>query len=265
MMLLGEVREFKAWLEKKYSKATADTYCKRLTVVLAGQPLVATAERLDLVLVMTKLSEIRYKNHFSQTKNALILFCEYKDIKLSPDTLSSIKELHGATKKKYRKLKPVEFREVEKKIKHIRNRKLKLSYQTIIATGLHVSELASLSAKDCTIIKADNGSGSSITFSFTGKGGKQGEAIVLAEEHPLLYERLEELIASTPSPSSRVFYSSGYLQSKAKELGFTCHDLRRAYAKIEYKKCRNKAEISKKLRHSNVRTTNIYFRSKVKV
>ena len=264
-MLGNEIMEFKAWLLGKYSKATANTYAKRLAVLLEGQPLLDTAERLDLPLVLAKLSEIRYKNYFSQAKNALMLFCEYKDIKLSPDTLSNIRELHGTTKKKYRKMKPVEFSEVDKKIKHIKNKKLKLCYQTIIATGLHVGELASLSARDCTIDKAEDGSVCSITFTFTGKGGKDGEAIISAEEHPLLYERLVELIVTAPSPSSPVFYSSGYLQSKAKEMGFTCHDLRRAYAKIEYKKCRNKAEVSKKLRHSNTRTTNIYLRSKVKV
>jgi integrase len=264
MLLLDEVRGFRVWLEDRCSKATADTYCKRIATLLTGQPLTDTMNRLDMELLLGRLSEIKHKNHFSQAKNALLHFCDYKDVKLPTETLSAIEELHGSTKKKYRRLKPIEFDQVDKKIKHIRNHKLKLCYQTLIATGLRVAELSSLSSRDCTIDEGEDGSGGYITFNFIGKGGKHGEAIISAEEHPLLHKRLVELIATAPS-SSPVFYSADYLQSQAKELGFTCHDLRRAYAKIEYKKCRNKAEVSKKLRHSNTRTTNIYLRSKVKI
>ena len=256
MFLLDVVKDYKTHLLEEYSKATADTYCKRLTTLLTGQPITNTAERLDVPLLLERLADIKHKNHFSQTKNALMHFCEFQGIKLSTDTLANITELQSATKKKYRKLKPVEFDQVDKKIKHIRNQKLKLCYQTIIATGLRVSELSSLSTDNCVI------SDDSVTFRFLGKGGKAGETVIEASEHPLLYERLVGLIENE---EDKVFYSAGYLQSQAKERGFTCHDLRRAYAKLEYKKCKNKAEVSQKLRHSNKRTTNIYLRSKVRV
>jgi len=267
VMLLDEIQEFKVFLLGSYSKATADTYCKRLATLLAGQPLTHTAERLDIPLLLEKLGDIKHKNYFSQTKNALLHFCTFKGVTLPHDTLASIGKLQSTTKKKYRKLKPIEFTEVDKKIKHLRNMKLKLSYQAIIATGLRVSELSSLSQEDCTV------SDDEITFSFIGKGGKHGEVVISVSEHPLLHERINALVEDATlcdksgdgEANNKLFYSAGYLQSKAKEMGFSCHDLRRAYAKIEYKKCKNKTEVSEKLRHSNTRTTNIYLRSKVRL
>jgi len=257
-MLHDELREYKGYLMGRYSRETAATYYKRLAVLFEGQPVANTAARLDPEKVLEKLGAIKHKNHFSQSKNSFLHFCEFQGIKLSDSILAGIKELEGKAKKKHRKLKAVDFAEVENKIKRLRNMKLKLSYQTIIATGLHVSELAGLSPKDCAV------SGNSITFSFIGKGGKNGTAAISANDSPLLHERLKSLIENTPV-EKKVFYSAVYLQKKATELGFTCHDLRRAFAKLEYKKCRNKAEVSEKLNHSSVRTTNIYFRSKVKV
>ncbi|MCL2049332.1 MAG: site-specific integrase [Defluviitaleaceae bacterium] len=252
---------------KSLRPETADKYRVRLASLLADQPVTNTVSRLEVGNVLDKLGEIKYKNYFSQSKNAFLHFCEWQGIKLSTDTLACISELERATKKKYKKLKPVAFADINKKIKSLRNMKLKLSFQAIIATGLRVSELAGLSARDCTV--SDN----SIKFSFTGKGGKVGTATITASDYPKLYERLKEHIEvvrlkeqlGVVPLDKKLFYSAGYLQSKATALGFTCHDLRRAFAKIEYKKCKNKAEVSEKLRHTNKRTTNIYLRSKVKI
>jgi len=257
-MLIDLLQEYREHLLGAYSKDTAETYYKRLSVLFESQPITDTAERLDVRLLLSKLGEIKHKNHFSQSKNALLHFCKWRGVKLSADTLSSVGALEKATKKKYRKLKPVDFRDIDKRIKHLRNMKLKLSFQSIIATGLRVSELSGLSPGDCAI------SEDFIIINFIGKGGKDGEVSINASDSPLLHERLLDLIKNT-TPNEKLFYSAGYLQSKAKDLGFTCHDLRRAYAKLEYKKCRNKAEVSEKLRHSNTRTTNIYLRSKVKI
>jgi integrase len=128
----------------------------------------------------------------------------------------------------------------------------------IAATGLRVSELAGVAAEDCKITDE------AVVFSFVGKGGKAAKVTVNADDSPQLHERLKVLIEGTPT-GKKVFYSAMYLQTNAKKLGFGCHDLRRAYAKLEYQKCRNKAAVSEKLRHSNKRTTNIYLKSKVEV
>ena len=273
-MIYDLLREYKNYLLEAYSRETADTFRARLAALFAGQPAQDTVNRLDVQKVLDKLSEVKYKNYFSQAKNAFLHFCEFQHIKLSVDTMDRIKELESSTKKKHRKLKSIAYTKIENKIKRLRNMKLKLSYQTIIATGLRVSELSWLSPNDCTI------SADSITFNFIGKGGKAGTATIKAVEYPKLFERLKVLIHSTlalplatpagktnnmVNSDKKVFYSAGYLQSKARELGFGCHDLRRAFAKLEYKKCRNKAEVSRKMRHSNIRTTNIYLKSKVKL
>ena len=263
-MIYNLLREYKKHLLKSYSRATVEAYYKRLAVLLKNQPAVDTANRLDAGLVLDKLSEIKYKNHFSQSKNALLRFCDFQNIKLSDDTMVRIKELENATKKKHRKLKPIKYNQIDSKIKHIKNNKLKLSYQMMIATGLRVSEVAGITPNDCIISDNENHYSDSITFNFIGKGRKKGTAIITANDSPVLYERLKDLIKNTPA-NKKVFYSAVYLQKKANELGFGCHDLRRAFAKLEYNKCRDKTEVSRKLGHSNIKTTNIYLKSKIKL
>jgi len=214
--------------------------------------------RFDVQLVLDRLAGIKHKNYFSQGKNAFLHFCELHNIKLSSDTLESIRGLEKKTKKKYRRLRAIDFKQVDNRIKHIRNKKLKLSYQAIMATGLRVSELAQLGPNDCAIA-AD-----SITFNFIGKGRRNESATIQATEHPKLYKSLLELVRDMPA-NKKVFYSAPYLQAKARPLGFSCHDLRRVFAKLEYRKCGSKTEVMSKLRHSNVKTTNIYLRSRVKI
>jgi integrase len=256
-MLYNLLREYRQELLRNYSPATAETYYKRLAILFEGQRVSDTVGKLDVQLVLVKLSELKYKNHFSQSKNAFLHFCEFQNIMLSDETMVRIDELGQTAKKKHRKLKPVAYTQIDSKIKHFSNMKLKLSFQTITATGLRVSELAGLSPNDCNVSK------DSIVFCFIGKGSKDGTVAVNADDSPLLYERIKGLIVDTP-PNKKVFYSAVYLQKKAHKLGFGCHNLRRLFAKLEYRKCRNKAEVSEKLRHSNKRTTNIYLKSKVK-
>jgi len=257
-MIYDLLLEYRDYLMKSYSSATAETYYKRLCRLFEGQHAADTVKRLDVDLVLEKLANIRHKNYFSQAKNAFRHFCEFKDIKLSAGALENIQALGEKTKKKYRKLKAVDYNQVDSKIKHIRNNKLKLGFQAIVATGLRVSELAQLAPDDCTIT-AD-----AITFKFTGKGRQDGVVVIQESECPKLYNRLKDLIESTPV-DKKVFYSAGYLQSKAKELGFACHDLRRAFAKLEYQKCRSKTAVMRKMRHSSVKNTNIYLKSKVNI
>lgn len=257
-MIYTVLKAYREYLLQFLGCQTAETYYKRLCLLFEGQSITDTVGKLDIQKIITKLGDIRHKNYFSQSKNAFIHFCEYQNIKLSEDVLAAIRELESATKKKYRRLKTVEYSQIDNKIKHLRNLKLKLSFQTMLATGLRVSELSGLSVKDCTITP------DSVLFGFIGKGGQAGTVMVKTSDFPKLYQRLKELIETTPA-DKKLFYSAGYLQGKARELGFACHDLRRSYAKLEYQKCRSKVEVSQKLRHSNVRTTNIYLRSKVRI
>jgi len=126
----------------------------------------------------------------------------------------------------------------------------------MLATGLRVSELSQITKKACLITN------DRIIFSFIGKGGNEEEVFLNKQDDPKLYIAVKELIESS---DKKVFYSAIYLQTKAKELGFKCHDLRRAMAKLEYRKSKSKNVVMKKLRHSSMKNTNIYIKSKVKL
>ena len=257
-MLYDLLKAYKLYLLDSLRPASAQTYYKRLALLLQGQSISDPVGRLDIDKVLHKLGKIKYKNHFSQSKNALLHFCEYQGINLSYDTLKSIKAFEEATKKKRRGLKAIEYQAIDHKIKRLKNKRLQLSYQVMIATGLRVSELSGISPSDCIV--QDDG----ITLQFTGKGGNHEEVSLLALEHPQLYEGLKKQLDDSSS-SKKVFYSAIYLQTKAKELGFKCHDLRRACAKLEYKKSGSKLKVMEKMRHASIKNTKIYLRSKIKI
>jgi len=179
-------------------------------------------------------------------------------VPLNDDLLKQIKSMEISTKKKYRKMKPMDFYDIDSKIKALKNQKLKLSYQTMLATGLRVAELTQITKADCLF------SNDELYLFFIAKGGNPETVTLIKEEYPKLYEKLKVAIEAIKD-NQKIFYSAIYLQMKAKELGFTCHDLRRAYAKLEYKKHKSKNIVMKKLRHSSIKNTNIYLRSKIKI
>lgn len=250
--------DYRSWLETKYTPATAKAYYVRICSLLKGQPVNDTGKRLNVDKVLDRFAELEHKNEFSQAKNSFLHFCEFQNIPLSFEDVKRIEQMQSNARKKYRKLKAIDYITIDNKIKHLKNEKLKLSFQMLTATGLRVSELAQITPAHC-VIKSE-----SLSFRFIAKGGNLNTVTLSKSDNPELYERLKELITHT-SPQRKIFYSSSYLQKQAKRLGFTCHDLRRACAKIEYKKSQSKAEVKKKLRHSTVKTTNIYLNSKVSI
>lgn len=257
-MLYNMLADYRSWLETKYTPATAKAYYVRICSLLKGQPVNDTGKRLNVDKVLDRFAELEHKNEFSQAKNSFLHFCEFENLSLSNEVIERIQELETHTRKKYRKLKAIDYITIDNKIKRLKNEKLKLSFQMLTATGLRVSELAQITTAHC-VIKNE-----SLSFRFIAKGGNLNTVTLSKSDHPELYERLKELITHT-NPERKIFYSSSYLQKQAKRLGFTCHDLRRAFAKLEYKKSRSKAEVKKKLRHSTVKTTNIYLNSKVSI
>ena len=257
-MIYDLLKAYRADGRRVLANETANTYYKRLCKLFEGQSITDTVNCLDMVKILDNLKLIKHKNYFSQTKNAFLHFCKFQNIVLSSDIIKSIEEIEKCTSRKYKKLVPVEYKEVDTTIKHIRNIKLKLSYQTIIATGLRVFELSQITPTDCNVTD------DTITFCFTAKGGKTETVIISKSEYSKLFQRLTEHIKST-STDKKLFYSAVYLQKQAKKLGFGCHDLRRTYAKLEYKKCGSKEEVKEKLRHSNMKNTNIYLNSKIKL
>lgn len=256
-MLYDVLDGYRAYLSQKLRPNSVRTYYNRLESLLEGQSLIDTIEKLDISKILVNLSKIQYKNQFSQSKNALLYFLSFINIAMNDEQMKIFKVLEMKTRKKYRKMKQINYREIDKKIRYIKNQKLKLCYKTLLATGLRVSEIAQITPSNCYITN------NKIILYFIGKGGNKENVSILTDEHPKLYEELKCMIEAT-GKTKKVFYSANYLQQKAKKLNFHCHDLRRIFAKQEYKKTKSRKYVSKKLRHTNIKTTNIYLRSKIK-
>ena len=253
------MREYRKRLQSAgAAPSTVSKYYNCLDRLLEGQSIVDPVGSLDIQKVLDKLSEVKYKNYFSQYKNAFLYFCKFNNISLNNEHMERIELLEERTKRKYRHQETVDFPKIQKKINHLRNEKLKTSYQTMINTGLRVFEVAQIKTSDC-LVTSDK-----IVFRFIGKGGKKEKVVLNKEDCPKLYETLKKRIKTTKQGQS-LFYSAVYLQKKAKQLGFQCHDLRRSFAKLEYKKSKSKHEVQNKLRHSSIKNTNIYLNNRIKL
>lgn len=230
--------------------------------LLEGDYLINDSSQIDVSSLISKLSHIHYKNQFSQSKNALLYFCKCYHINIDNKQLKDIERLQQRTKRKYRKSTKAEYPKIKRTIDRLKNKKLKVSYLTMIETGLRVSELSQIKVSDCMI------SDKKIGFSFIGKGGKKAFSTISKKDNTPLYMCLKDTILYYRDKglgSKRLFYSSQYLQQKAKLYGFSCLDLRRISAKLEYKKSKSKNQVKEKLRHTKIKTTDIYLNSPVKM
>ena len=236
------------------SQSTARTYYKAMDFLLKDQ-LILDLKNIDIDLVVSKLKQMKYKNQYSKYKNAFIKFCDYLNIKLDSSILEELAIMKNEKKKRYRKLKEVELKNIKNHIRVIRDEKLKLSFQIMLLIGLRVSELTQIQAKDCLI------NSNSIELSFIGKGGNK-ESVLITDTK--IFEAFKKLLSETRK-GEKIFYSTNYLQSKAKKMKFQCHDLRRAFAKLSYKKHKNLNQVMKEMRHSKKHNTKIYLNSKVKI
>lgn len=230
--------------------------------LLEGHYLTNDCSKIGISSLISKLSHIHYKNQFSQSKNALLYFCKCYHIDITNKQLKDIERLQKQTRKKYRRLNKTEYPKIKRTINHLKNKKLKVSYLTMIETGLRVSELSQIKIEDCHIYDEK------ICFSFIGKGGKKAFSTISKKDNTPLYVCLKDTIlyyCDKGLDSKKLFYSSQYLQQKAKLYGFSCLELRRISAKLEYKKSKSKNQVKEKLRHANIKTTNIYLDSSVKM
>lgn len=241
---------------------TVKTYYNRIAKLLEGHYLMNDCSKIDVSSLISNLAHIHYKNHFSQSKNALLYFCKCYHIDITNKQLKDIEKLQQRTNKKYRKLTKVEYPKIKRTIGHLKNKKLKVSYLTMMETGLRVSELSQIKIEDCHICDEE------IRFCFVGKGGKKAFSTINKNDNTHLYVCLKDTILyyrDKGLDSKKLFYSSQYLQKKAKIYGFSCLDLRRISAKLEYKKSKSKNQVKEKLRHAKIKTTDIYLNSPVKI
>ncbi len=241
---------------------TINTYYNRMAKLLEGDFLTNDSFKIDISSLISKLSHIHYKNQFSQSKNALLYFCKCYQISITNKQLKDIERLQKQTRKKYRKATKAEYPKIKRTINHLKNKKLKVSFLTMIETGLRVSELSQIKIEDCHIYDEE------MRFSFIGKGGKKAFSTINKKDNLPLYVCLKDIILYYRDKgqfNKKLFYSSQYLQQKAKLYGFSCLDLRRISAKLEYQKSKSKNQVRNKLRHAKIKTTDIYLDSSVKM
>jgi len=191
---------------------TVHKYFYKMDSLLEGQnPL---TDNFDMSKVLENLGNIKYKNYFAQAKGALLHFCKFQAITLDDNQLRQIEEMQENTTKKYRSLDKLTANFVEKtkkKVEGIKNPKLRLSYETAMATGLRVSEIAQLTPGNAVI------SDEAIIFTITRKGGEEKEVAIVKSEHKKLYEKVRKMTESL-KPNDRVFYSVATLQKEAKKV-----------------------------------------------
>ena len=155
---------FRTYLAKELSPATALTYYKAIGYLLKDQYLIE-CKKMNVDAVLQKLTAMKYKNQYAKYKNAFLKFCDFIGLTLPADILLALDVMKKSKKKKYRKLKPVQLQDIKNRIKVIRDKKLRLSYEAMLYSGLRVSELAQIQKEDCFI------EAGSITLHFIGKGG----------------------------------------------------------------------------------------------
>lgn len=248
---------YRRYLSERYRPQTVHSYFKKFRALLEGQSILSELETLEMPKILANLSKCTYKNHFSQSKNALLCFLDFKNMSLSMEEEQQIEAMEKRTRKKYRKHREIDIDKIIKSIEHIQNGKLQLCYKAMLYTGLRVSELSQITKEDADL------SGDTLILHFTGKGGARGHVSISRLEDEEFFEKLTLLIRQIRS-GSKVFYSANYLQSHACKLGFQCHDLRRIYAKQQYAQTHSKQEVQKKLRHSRAKTTDIYLKGNFK-
>lgn len=213
--------------------------------------------------IKIRLDCIRGKNEFSAAKNALLHMKEiYPDFKIPDEKYFHEQSLKRKNRSK--KQKDICLDSTKRKINQISDPRLKYAYRLALCSGLRVSELAAVEAKDI-YFREDGIIEVTVTH---GKGGSNG--IVICERDDYLYSKLGEYVKN--HQEGPMFYSSNTLQKRANELGIECHDLRRIFAITTRNKLKQNMPIEEanaivqgKLRHARFSTTKRYlFNRKLK-
>lgn len=218
--------------------------------------------------ILEGLKSIKNKTALSQVVNSIrIIQQANNNINIiDEDELKLI--IKNKSRNRHKSYEPYELKDALRKINALRNDKYKLAYRLMIASGLRVFEIESLEKDDIKF----NGDDIFVTVR-DGKGGKFGEVKCLEDKY--LSKKLKGFLVYKES-KDKIFYSKSVMQEKANKLGFKCHDLRRAYAKLVKKELVNnlveveksekekiiEKEVKTALRHSKFETSKRYLYSK---
>ena len=251
------LNNYKAYLQANLNKNTAKTYYSAVNKVFDGIDFNDLRE-VSETKILDRIKNLKSKNQVSAAKNGL-KYLQVVNNHLQMPSDAQIAEI-SKHKRNYVKSrgKAVDYDQMLRKVNVLKNEKLKLAYRLAGISGLRVSELADLEAKDIEF--RDDGR---ISVSVRhGKGGKPGTVECLDDTY--VYNKLKDYCRQ--NETGKLFYSESYMREKAHGLGMEMHDFRRAYAKIKKIECmaagatayEANGAVQEGLRHARFSTTKRY-------
>ncbi len=254
---------FQEYLKEQLPSNTAKTYYSAVVKLLKDVQF-NSLEQIDKKWIQEETSKrFKTRNEYSAVKNGIKWLSKY-DSKLIIPSEEEFKAVSVKKRNSSRKPKKVLYlNPTQRKINQISNERFKYAYRLALISGLRVSELADLEAKDIVI---DNGK--IFVNVRNGKGGHGG--MVECNEDAYLVERLPKFLEKYPE--GKIFYSESYLREYADGLGIECHDLRRIFAITTREQLKREMPVSKaneivqkRMRHARFSTTKRYlFNRKLK-
>lgn len=242
------------------SEQTKKKYYHAVKKLLCSMEFESVAE-LKPEQLLQQLKSLKTKNDVSAAKNGLLQMKKcFPDLRLPSEKEFKNISIHKRNIKK-RKFDPVKLDTIKRKINKVSNIKLRHGYNLMLDTGLRVFEVEQITKSsfrpegEKLFIKIDHAKGNV-------------EKVVEVTQ-PRLKERLLEFIKPLEE-NEKVFYSKTYMQNVAANYGFECHDLRRAYARVQHKAISQEIgayaaneEVRKLLNHASMKNTKKYLRRKI--
>ena len=262
-MKFDVLHEFRSHLEGKYGENTAKKYYFAVKGMLTDMQF-DSVNQIKPEEIERRMSGLKTRNDFSAAKRGLLELQDcFPDLELPGSDFFT--EASGS-KRNYRKrsFEPLQLDSVKRKINAIQDRRLKLAYRLMLASGVRVSEAAELAFWDISF--SENGIEVHVR---NGKGGKS--RVIGGIRDKYLERELPEFMADAKGSEDKLFYSASHMEHEATALGFECHDLRRAFAKAYITRqkqeasdiCTAKGNLMIAMGHDNWRTTKRYLARKI--
>ncbi|MBN1468756.1 MAG: site-specific integrase [Fusobacteriaceae bacterium] len=221
------LNSFKKELENKIeNKNTRKNYFYEIKKAFKNQEF-SNINDFDYKKLKEYVESIKGKRSASTLKCSLELFSEkYKDFEYTENKSFLKDQVKQKTSRRLTKWEDFNLSKTLRKINSLQDKKLKLAYRLMFASGGRVEEISHVRKED--IIFED---GHIKLFINKAKYGKQRTVKILDGEYKYLKEHLKNYINDFEN-GQEIFYSKDYLITKASEYDFMCHDLRRAYSQI---------------------------------
>lgn len=251
------LEEFHNYINEVCSKNTSKTYYSAVKKLLKDIQF-KQLDEIDTGELVQNIKLLKSKNAVSAAKNGLKYLKEFDSSFQLPED-SVFKDISSRKRNRVKsKGKIVNYDTMRRKVNAGGNKKIKLACRVAAISGLRVSELAELQAKDIAF-----GDNKIRIFVQKGKGGKAGTIECLKDMHT--YQILKEHCKKL-EPEEKLFYSESYMRQKAWENDMQMHDFRRVFAVLQKKQLLSEGYTSgeankivqDKLRHSRFSTTKRY-------